>query len=236
MTLKTQYPAPLHADMIIKVCGMRDPENIAEVAALSPMLMGFIFYDRSPRCARGLDPEVVKRLPEFIRPVALTVNASYEEITAICREYGFRIVQLHGDESPGLCRRLHHDGLVVFKAIAVSDDIDWDSVAAYEGAVDLFVFDRKTPARGGSGEKFSWQLLDSYPLTTPYLLSGGIGPDDIPAIVEAMRPGMAGIDINSRFESAPGVKDLPRLINFILNLRKFNEHEPSATPFWEKDR
>lgn len=225
---------PRHADMIIKVCGMRDPGNIAEVAALSPMLMGFIFYDKSPRCARGLDPEIVSQLPEFIRPVALTVNASFEEIMEICSRYGFHIVQLHGDESPELCRRLRQEGLVVFKAIAVGDDIDWAEVAPYEGAVDLFVFDRKSPKRGGSGEKFSWDLLENYPLSTPYLLGGGIGPDDIPEIIAAMRPGMAGIDINSRFESSPGVKDLPRLINFILNLRKFNEHEPSATPFWEK--
>lgn len=220
--------------MMIKICGMRDPENIAQVAALSPMLMGFIFYDKSPRNAAGLDPEVIRRLPDFIRPVAITVNRDFNGIMALCRQYGFKIVQLHGEESPELCRRLREEGLTVFKAIPVDSDIDWNSVAAYEGAADMFVFDTKSSSRGGTGRKFSWDILAGYPLSVPYLIGGGVGPDDIPAIIDAMRPGMAGIDINSRFETEPGLKDLGLLINFILNLRKLNEHEPTATPFWEK--
>ncbi len=220
--------------MMIKICGMRDPENIAQVAALSPMLMGFIFYDKSPRNAAGLDPEVIRRLPDFIRPVAITVNRDFDSIMALCRQYGFKIVQLHGEESPELCRRLREEGLTVFKAIPVDSDIDWNAVAAYEGAVDMFVFDTKSSSRGGTGRKFSWDILAGYPLSVPYLIGGGVGPDDIPAIISAMRPGMAGIDINSRFETEPGLKDLGLLINFILNLRKLNEHEPTATPFWEK--
>lgn len=230
----THFDTPRHADMMIKICGMRDPENIARVAALAPMLMGFIFYDKSPRNATGLDPEVVHRLPDFIRPVAITVNRDFDSIMELCRLYGFKIVQLHGEESPELCRRLREEGLTVFKAIPVDSDIDWNKVAAYEGAVDMFVFDTKSSARGGTGRKFSWDILAGYPLSVPYLIGGGVGPDDIPAIIDAMRPGMAGIDINSRFETEPGLKNLGLLINFILNLRKLNEHEPTATPFWEK--
>lgn len=221
--------------MLIKICGMRYPENIDEIAPLTPMMMGFIFYPGSPRDATGLDEAIVRNLPSYIRPVAVTVNRSFDEIVELCNKYGFKIVQLHGDESPGLCRRLKDEGLTVFKAIAVGDSVDKDALKDYEEAVDLFLFDTKSDKRGGSGKKFSWDLLESYDLDVPYLLSGGIGPDDVEAIVAAMRPGMAGIDINSRFEDAPGHKDLGKLINFIVKLRSYNEHEPTRVPFWEKE-
>lgn len=225
---------PRHSDMMIKVCGNCNPSNIESVAVLTPMLMGFIFYRRSPRSAWDLDPGVVRNLPDYIRPVGVFVNESEESILEVCDRYGFKIVQLHGDESPEACRRLRDRGLVVIKAIGVDDDLQWQSLAPYEGAVDLFLFDTRTKARGGSGKKFRWQHLDDYSLSVPYMLSGGIGPDDIDRIVAAMRPGMIGIDINSRFETAPGIKDVAMLTRFIVSLRKFNEDESIAVPFWEK--
>lgn len=229
------FEQPRHADMLIKICGMRYPENIEEIAPLTPMMMGFIFYPGSPRDATGLDPTVVKSLPAYIRAVAVTVNLAFDQIMELCDKYGFKIVQLHGDESPEMCRRLKDAGLTVFKAVAVGDKVDKAALKRYEGSVDLFLFDTKSDKRGGSGKKFSWDLLEDYDLDVPYLLSGGIGPDDVDAIVGAMRPGMAGIDINSRFEDAPGHKDLGKLINFIVKLRSYNEHEPTKVPFWEKE-
>lgn len=223
---------PRHADMMIKVCGMRNPENIARTASLMPMLMGFVFHPASPRDASGLDPEVVRSLPAFVRPVAVTVDMDPTELLSLCRRYGIKIVQLHGSESPELCKALKKDGLTVFKAFNLSGKDALKRAADYTGAVDLFIFDSGT---GGTGEKFDWSVLEDYKLSTPYLLSGGIGPDDVDAVVAAMRPGMAGIDINSRFESEPGMKDLNLLINFILKLRLFNECEPTSTPFWEKE-
>lgn len=225
---------PRHADMMIKVCGNCDPRNIESVSALTPMLMGFIFYDGSPRSACGLDPEVVRSLPEYIRPVGVFVNAGCDSIVDTCGRYGFKIVQLHGDEDPQQCRRLRDSGLVVIKAIGVDDDLQWDSLVPYDGAVDMFLFDTRTKARGGSGRKFRWCRLADYHLNIPYMLSGGIGPDDIDRIVSAMRPGMVGIDINSCFETAPGVKDVTLLTRFIVSLRKLNEDESIAIPFWEK--
>lgn len=225
---------PRHSDMMIKVCGNCDPANVESVAALTPMLMGFIFYRRSPRNACGLDPEVISGMPEYIRPVAVFVNESDEAILDVCDRYGFKIVQLHGDEAPEQCRRLHERGLVVIKAVGVDDALDWQTLAPYCGCTDLFLFDTRTRARGGSGRKFRWQHLDDYPFDVPYMLSGGIGPDDVDRIVAAMRPGMVGIDINSRFESAPGIKDVALLTRFIVSLRKFNEDESIAVPFWEK--
>lgn len=229
-----RFNASRHSDRIIKVCGMRDAANVADVAALTPMLMGFIFYRRSPRYAGSLDPDLVKSLPGYVNPVGVFVNSSFDEITATSDRYGIRIVQLHGDESPETCRRLRDAGYTVFKAFGISDDTDWRDIEPYEDVADMYVFDTKTSRHGGSGRKFRWSRLDDYPLSTPYLLSGGIGPDDTDAIFEAMRPKMAGIDLNSRFELSPGVKDISKLANFIVSLRKFNEDESLTIPFWKK--
>lgn len=98
----------------------------------------------------------------------------------------------------------------------------------------MFVFDTLTAHHGGSGRKYDWNILDSYPLSTPYLLSGGIGPEDIDDIIAAMRPAMAGIDVNSKFETAPGAKNVLTLATFIDKLRNFNENEPTTIPFWKK--
>lgn len=202
---------------------MRDPRNIAEVAALAPAWMGFIFYPRSPRCASGLNPEVVKSLPLATTAVGVFVDAGIDAIVSTCREYGIGTVQLHGVESPDVCRTLRTGGYTVFKAFGLSDDIRWRDLEPYEGCADLFVFDTKTARHGGSGRKFDWSLLDSYPLSIPFLLSGGIGPDDL-ASVQAMmhHPKMAGIDLNSRFESSAGIKDIEKLTHFITSLRKLN--------------
>ncbi|MCH5319526.1 MAG: phosphoribosylanthranilate isomerase [Paramuribaculum sp.] len=224
-----------HSERLIKVCGNRYPENISQVAALTPMLMGFIFYDRSPRSAIGLDPQAVRTLPHYIRPVGVFVNETPDKIEEICTNYGVGIVQLHGDEEPSDCQRLSAKGYVVFKAIGLKDNSDFERLKEYEQAgVTLFVFDTPTAGYGGSGRKFDWQLLRNYPLQTPYLLSGGIGENDVETITANMTPYMAGIDINSRFETEPGIKDIRKLTHFILSLRKFNENEPTGIPFWEK--
>lgn len=219
-------PRPLHADMMIKICGMKYPDNIASVGYLTPMMMGFIFHAPSPRDATGLSPEVISTLPDYVNPVAVTVNASTDKIMEIARTYGFTIVQLHGDESPEQCKELRDSGLRVIKAIHVTDSLPLDKMKTYVGNVDMFLFDTASAAGGGSGRKFDWSLLSGYDLSVPYLLSGGIGPDDIQAIIAAMRPGMAGIDINSGFETAPGNKNLLLLSSFILHLRSLNEYEP----------
>jgi phosphoribosylanthranilate isomerase len=225
-----------HSEMMIKVCGMREPQNIAHVAALTPMMMGFIFYDKSPRYVGNLDPEIVRSLPAYVTPVAIFVNKSVDNIVEICNRYGITTVQLHGNESPQTCKALADKGFTVFKATSLTTKSDVARLKAYEGIVTLFVFDTKGTggAKGGTGMKWDWSLLDNYKLSTPYLLSGGIGVDDVDKVVAAMRPGMVGIDLNSRFETAPGVKDITLLTRFILSLRKFNEYEPTKIPFWKQ--
>ncbi len=225
---------PRHSDMMIKVCGNRYPDNIHDVAALTPMLMGFIFHDGSPRNADDIDPKEIAELPPFVRPVCVTVNATEERLCELEQRYGFRILQLHGQESPEMCARLRSQGFVVIKAIGMSHDADWTTVAPYEGKVDMLLFDTACKSHGGSGRQFDWSLLASYPLSTPYMLSGGVGPEDVDRIIAAMRPRMAGVDINSRFENAPGRKDIGLLTRFIYELRKYNEDESPRQPFWEK--
>lgn len=226
-----------HIDRVVKICGMREPDNIADVAALTPMLMGFIFYDKSPRYAADLDPEVVRTLPHYVHPVGLFVNEQPARIVLTCERFGIDIVQLHGDESPEFCQGLRNCGLTVFKALNISNADDLQRTLDYADSVDAFVFDTKSAdgARGGTGRKFDWSVLDGYALDVPYLLSGGIGPDDVDSVIAAMRPQMAGIDINSRFETAPGHKDIAALASFLVKLRNFNEDEqPTETPFWTK--
>ncbi len=227
---------PRHSDMMIKVCGMCDAANIAQVSALAPTFMGFIFYPRSPRYAGGLAPSVVAALPKTIRPVGVFVNETNSTVQTICKDYGIEIAQLHGAESPAQCKDLKAMGLTVFKAIGIDRHTRWDDLRPYCEAIDLFLFDTKTTLYGGSGAKFDWQLLDDYPLPTPYLLSGGISADDVDNVVAAMRPMMAGVDLNSKFETEPGIKDISKLTQFILSLRKFNEDESITVPFWEKSK
>ena len=222
--------------MLIKVCGNRDPENIRDVASLTPMLMGFIFVESSPRNALDLDPSAVKHLPEYIRPVGVFVDASESKILQTCERYGLRIVQLHGNETPNMCASLRRKGLTVFKALGLSGQTNWIAMATYCNCVDMFILDSHQGNKGGSGKKFDWSILKTYPFATPFMLSGGIGPNDIEEITSVMRPGMAGIDVNSCFETEPGIKNIFALSKFILELRKYNEDEQTPIPFWEKEK
>ena len=230
----TEQPKPRHSDMLIKVCGNKDVDNISPVSSHTPMLMGFIFVESSPRNACGLDREVISELPDYIRPVAVFADSTEATILQTCSKYGFKIVQLHGHETPKMCANLRSHGLTVFKALGLSGKPNWMAMASYCNSVDMFILDSVGGGKGGSGKKFNWDILKSYPFATPFMLSGGIGPDDIEDIYQTMRPAMAGIDINSKFESAPGIKDIAVLSKFILELRKSNEDEQTPIPFWEK--
>ncbi len=205
---------------LVKVCGMRSPENIAQVALLAPDLMGFIFYPRSPRYAGELPEETIKTLPATISPVGVFVNETTQRVLSICRRYGIGIAQLHGNEPAEQCLELKNEGLKVFKAVGMEESTSWEELRPYCDAVDMFLLDTKTAGYGGSGKKFNWEKLDDYPLRVPYLLSGGLSPDDLDEILASRREMMAGIDLNSRFETAPGIKDPSKLEKFITTLRK----------------
>ena len=204
--------------MKLKICGMREPLNIAEIAKLRPDYMGFVFYEHSPRYAGVTSSESVSRLPREIKRVGVFVNAETQTIIETAARYMLDYAQLHGDETPEVCRKISRV-LPVVKAIAVSSAEDLRNAVRYAGYCEMLLFDTKTNLPGGSGEKFDWSILNEYQGETPFLLSGGITPEDAERIRAISHPRFAGIDLNSRFETSPGIKDFQKLRTFIKKLR-----------------
>jgi phosphoribosylanthranilate isomerase len=202
----------------IKVCGMRDTHNIAELATLQPDYMGFIFYPKSKRyfLSSGTIADISK-LPNSIQKVGVFADENPELVREIIEKYNLDIVQLHGQESPEVCAFFKDKGIQVWKAIAVSTKIDNEALNLYQVSVDAFLFDTKTPELGGSGQAFDWEILKTYSLNTPFMLAGGISADNISEAVECLEglPAL-GLDLNSKFEKEPGIKDIEKL-RMILN-------------------
>jgi len=199
---------------------MKNPQNIQELARLTPDYMGFIFYPESPRYAGELDSGIVRALPKSIKRIGVFVNESVKEIRKKYDEYGFDYIQLHGNESPEVCREIA-EFCPVIKAVSVysSDDIR-NAEKQYSGVAEYLLFDTKTPQYGGSGQKFDWQVLADYNGETKYFLSGGIAPEDTERIKNELSVDMVhSLDINSRFESEPGIKDIEKLRIFIKEIR-----------------
>ncbi len=208
--------------MITKVCGMCQAENVQAVAETGIQWMGFIFYAPSPRCLLR-DPAEAERVRQLItadtfRPkrVGVFVNQSQEEIRALAQAYGLDYLQLHGHESPDFCYALHKRGYALIKAFSIATAEDLAHTADYAGRVDYFLFDTKCAGYGGSGQRFDWNLLQSYQGDIPFLLSGGIRPEMATDLQSFHHPRWAGIDLNSGFESAPGVKKAETLRSFLI--------------------
>ena len=203
--------------MLIKICGLKYPENIQAVSALKPDFMGFIFYPKSPRYADPLDIKTLEALPPTIKKIGVFVNEDIENILTIAYKYKLDGLQLHGTELVDMCRKLKKLGYLVIKAFPIAEAYNFKVTKAYEGVCDYFLFDTKTDAYGGSGVKFNWQILKGYKGETPFLLSGGIAVDDAEAIRKIEHPQFAGIDLNSKFELKPGLKNISLLKEFISN-------------------
>ena len=197
---------------MIKVCGMRDAENIRDVESLGIDLMGFIFWPRSSRYVA----ERPAYLPTKCKRVGVFVDEELEKIRRIADDYALDYIQLHGHESREYCAQLN--GLKLIKAISVSGHDDIATYKTYESLVDYFLFDTKCPSVGGSGQQFDWSVLSAYDGSTPFLLSGGIGPDDAERVKAFHHSKCIGIDLNSRFELVPGLKDINKLKDFIKEL------------------
>ena len=203
--------------MIIKVCGMRDAENIRAVEALGIDLMGFIFWPDSSRYAGEKPPY----LPGNCRRVGVFVDASVQDILAAVQDFWLDFLQLHGHETPETIAALKEraPGIRIIKSLSIKDPEDLAQTAAYEDVCDAFLFDTKGRLPGGNGRQFDWNVLRQYRGRLPFLLSGGIGPEDAQRIRDFDVPGCLGIDLNSRFETAPGLKDVAALKTFIETLR-----------------
>ena len=191
---------------------MREADNIRAVEALGIDMMGFIFWPKSSRY-------VIQRpdyLPKRVKRVGVFVDEDPEQVKRLADDYALDYIQLHGQESPSYIFQLR--GLHVIKAFNISIAEDLLQTQPYEGLVDFFLFDAKGKSVGGNGEKFNWDVLDAYQGAMPFLLSGGIGSDDAEWVNAFYHPKCIGIDLNSRFELCPGLKDVAKLKEFMCNL------------------
>jgi phosphoribosylanthranilate isomerase len=200
---------------MIKVCGLKVPANIQEVDSLGIEYIGLNFYSRSARyVTHGHMPEELNA-----RRVGVFVNATYEQIRHKIHHYSLDGVQLHGNEDTGLCMRLRQDGVEVWKALPVDDDLPYDRISEFAHCCDYLLFDTRTSLFGGSGERFDWTLLEAYAEKTPVWLSGGISPGDAKELRNLPSGHIVGVDINSRFETSPGLKDIGKIKSFLHELR-----------------
>ncbi len=201
---------------LIKVCGMRDADNIRRVEALGVDLIGFIFYAESARHVS----EPPGYMPVKARRVGVFVDEDISVVQRVARTYALDYIQLHGSESPEYVNQAARTAPVI-KAFSIASEADLQATAAYEGLARLFLFDAKGAAAGGNGKHFPWAVLRAYRGSTPFLLSGGIAPTDAEAARRALRhDACIGLDLNSRFEVAPAMKDIHRLETFINTLRQ----------------
>jgi phosphoribosylanthranilate isomerase len=203
----------------IKVCGMRESQNMLELAELQPDFMGLIFYEKSPRFVENEgNLAFIKNLN--IKKVGVFVNADIEEIHHKIEAYNLDYVQLHGNESPDFCKQLRKFGVGIFKAFAVDNLFDFGKTEAFEETVDYFLFDTKGDGYGGHGKSFDWKLLKKYNQKVPFLLAGGVSLDNLDAVLELKDLNLAGVDVNSKFETLPGLKDILELKKLFEKIRK----------------
>ncbi len=218
----------------LKICGMKNAKNIREAAALHPDYLGFIFYEKSPRNFQDEIPEI----DQNIKKTGVFINASVNFILAKVEKYKFQAIQLHGKETPEFCTELrvvlndtksykNSASTEIIKVFSIKDEFDFNRLNAFEGKVDYFLFDSKGKNKGGNGITFNWEVLKDYPSSTPFFLSGGIGLEEVGQIVEfqtylqkiGKEKLLVAIDVNSRFEIEPGVKNIEDLAIFKKNLK-----------------
>ncbi len=202
--------------MKLKVCGMREPENIRELMEqIKSDWMGLIFHPPSPRYVDSIHADFIQQLK--VKKVGVFVNAEISDIEEKIQSFGLTTLQLHGQETVDEVSKIKEKtGLEIFKVFSVTDIIDWNLLEVYLPFVDFFLFDTFTKSYGGSGKTFNWQLLKDYPFEKPFLLSGGLSLDQTEEIknLQSQAPQMKGIDINSKFEIEPGIKDIALIEKF----------------------
>ena len=199
----------------IKICGMKFSENITEIATLQPDYLGFIFYEKSLRFFENDIPF----LDKSIQKVGVFVNPTFEEVKEKVIQYKLDLVQLHGDESADFCALIENKLVKVIKALSIDNKFNFNTLKTYNNSCSYFLFDTKGKHYGGNGTLFNWDILEHYALDKPYFLSGGIGLENINAFEEFSKKEYAknciGIDLNSRFELEPGLKNAKTLKEFI---------------------
>ncbi len=213
----------------LKICGMKEPANIRQVAELQPEYMGFIFYKKTPRYFENSIPEI----SDEIKKTGVFVDATSVYIQEKIKVHGFRAIQLHGNESPDFCKELKKqisEEIEIIKVFSIKNNFDFNKLKPYEAVVDFFLFDTKGKTKGGTGKTFNWEILKDYPSANPFFLSGGIGLEEIDAIKKLQHYFqqnkkenlLYALDVNSRFETEPGIKDIEKLKEFIKRFEGSN--------------
>jgi phosphoribosylanthranilate isomerase len=209
------------SDLKIKVCGMRDPENIRAISSYGPDYMGFIFYNKSPRFVGDhFDTSVLDSIPQTIKKVGVFVNEDIDKLVDIAEKYHLDYLQLHGDESIEYCQEMKERGYKIIKAISINSESDVIKSKLYSNVVDYILFDTGGKNYGGNGMKFNWDVLKSYDQNTPFFLGGGLGLDDLADIRIFRDLGVHSLDINSGFEEEPGMKDLQKVQKAIKRIKE----------------
>jgi phosphoribosylanthranilate isomerase len=208
--------------MKIKVCGMKYPDNLQTLAKMDIDYLGFIFYKPSKRyCAETLPAPLVTQLKTRAKKVGVFVNETIDDLLYIVDTYQLDMIQLHGDENISYCEKLKSTNKEIIKVFSIDNDLPLEEIHLFEPYIDYFLFDTKTPLYGGSGVSFDWSVLKKYTSKKPFFLSGGIDEnfklEDI-KVLEGL-PIMA-LDINSKFEISPGLKDIEKVRTFIQDLNK----------------
>jgi phosphoribosylanthranilate isomerase len=205
----------------IKICGMRESENIKAVAELQPDYLGLIFYPKSKRFVEDYSaPEIIDNIPRSIKKVGVFVNEDISEVKKKVKLFSLDTIQLHGNESPFYCKELKDSGIEVIKAFGVNDSFDFLQTESYESSCDFFLFDTKSEKYGGTGIKFNWEKLSEYNNAKPVFLSGGLGPKDAEKVLNIKDFNLYCVDLNSKFEIEPALKDIDLLNEFITEFRK----------------
>lgn len=200
--------------MKIKVCGMRETENISELLELEPDFIGFIFYEKSKRFAGETDVDFASSISNGPEKVGVFVNSDYEQILERAEVFGLKYLQLHGSESPELCKKLQEEGYKIIKVFQVAESLP-KNLKDYKTCADYFLFDTKSDQFGGTGKKFDWSILKNYDNEVPLILSGGVDVESIEEIKKlASELNIFAVDINSKFELRPGLKDINKIKKF----------------------
>ena len=201
----------------IKICGLKQPDNIREVIALQPDYIGFICYPGSKRFIDLLDADWVAGL-QGVKKTGVFVDADIDAVKTAIQQYGFHVVQLHGAETPAYCAALADCGVELIKAFGIDKRFDWTILRGYETIVDYYLFDTQSAQHGGTGKRFDWTLLGGYPSDKLFFLSGGISVENITDALRLYDSRLYALDLNSRFEIAPGVKDITLLRNTLQTI------------------
>jgi len=221
--------------MKLKICGMKYVDNIQKVADLNPDYLGFIFYEKSKRNFEGIIPEI----PKSIKKIGVFVNEIPELLVSLVEEYDLQAIQLHGDESVEYIQKLKLlfeesrkemsrkakgklKTVEIIKVFGIKDEFDFNSLEAYEDIVDFFLFDTKGKERGGNGVTFNWQILNKYTSKKPFFLSGGIGLEEVDEVNKILKTDLPiyALDVNSKFETRPGLKSIGDIKKFTKEINK----------------